>query len=473
MDLQSAVYFAFLGLIAVLHRPLGARGRVLLLLAASMVFYAFSSPGFLVMLLLLSALNYGAVLRLARSDDGRARTALFAGIVGLDVMTLVFFKYLVRPLNAWLALAPAGPQELLRLGIPLGISYFTFQMVSATTDAYRREWQPAGRDLPTFILFGLFFPQITSGPIPRAPRLIPQLALETTPALEDRLDGLRLIAYGLVKKFVVANRLADYVNQVFASPTGATSAHFSTLPAMIGCLFNVLDLYADFSSYVDIALGSARILGIRLDPNFDRPFVSTSVTEFWRRWHMTLSFWLRDYVYMPLLIRIRSLGAWSVSGALILTFAICGVWHDATWPYVSFGVAQGCAMSTELVTKRWRGRHLRSLPAPAMLAAGWLYTMVFFALSEVLFRAPSLEVAGRVFFELMRPEPLHSMAELFAYKGPFDFAMDFVALAVWATLASVVRRDSRLSTPWFVFACALLVLFLGRLSSGQFIYAGF
>jgi D-alanyl-lipoteichoic acid acyltransferase DltB (MBOAT superfamily) len=234
----------------------------------------------------------------------------------------------------------------------------------------------------------------------------------------------------------------------------------------------VLNLYADFSSYVDIAIGSARLLGIHLDPNFNRPFTSTSVTELWRRWHMTLSFWLRDYIYMPLLIRIRTLRMGGVIIALIFTFAVCGIWHDATWPYLSFGLAQGLAMSVELMTKRWRAGWLRQAPAGAAISAGWLYTMSFFVLSEVFFRASSLSDAWRVFGNLFNCRLFASSSELFAYKGPFDFAMAFVAVGIWFAVAHAARREA-VPTPLFALGCALLVMFLGRLGTGQFIYAGF
>ncbi len=304
MGLDSAFYLCFLFCVAALHAVLPPRGRVIVLLCASLAFYAASSVSYLVLLLILCGLNYAAVRSLSRATEERPQTGVFIGAVALNLAVLILFKYETKIIGAAIGRLGWGVPKtggVVRIAAPLGLSYVTFQMLACITDVYRRTWKLDG-GLGRFVLFGFFFPQISSGPIPRAERLFPQL-LGDKPTTEDRLAGLRLIAYGLFKKFVVANRLSEYVGSVFDDKVAV-----STLPALLACCFNALQLYADFSGYVDIAIGSARFLGIRLDPNFDRPFVSTSVTEFWRRWHMSLSFWLRDYLYMPMLIRIRDLG---------------------------------------------------------------------------------------------------------------------------------------------------------------------
>jgi D-alanyl-lipoteichoic acid acyltransferase DltB (MBOAT superfamily) len=297
-------------------------------------------------------------------------------------------------------------------------------------------------------------------------------AADTAPTAEDRLAGLRMIGYGLFKKYVVANRLTDYVLQIFPGDTAASVSHYSTLPTALGCVFNALNLYADFSSYVDIAVGSARFLGFRLDPNFNRPFLSTSVTEFWRRWHMTLSFWLRDYLFMPLLISIGRLGTLGVVIAVIFTFAICGLWHGATWTYILFGISQGVAMSIEISTKRWRTRLIRRLPKTLVAGSAWLYTVGFFVLSEVFFRASSLPEVWNIYGRLTSYQPLTSISEIFAAHGPFDFALALLVTALWFGVSQMFRAVS-VATPLFLLACSLMVLFLGRLGNGQFIYAGF
>jgi D-alanyl-lipoteichoic acid acyltransferase DltB (MBOAT superfamily) len=473
MGLQEASYFLFLGLVAVVSSVVAPRWRVAVLFAASLFFYARSSPEYLVLFLALSTLNYWAAVYLSRDQDFPGRGRIFGAILALDLVVLFVFKYLKYVVGMFAAHpGSATSQTVFKLALPLGISYFTFQMVACVTDAYRRDFRAGGGWL-RFMLFGVFFPQITSGPIPRAGRLLPQLSGELNATAEDREAGLRLIAYGLFKQYVVANRLSDYVEQIFSQSAQGGSLPYSTLPTILACVFNALNLYANFSGYVDIARGSARVLGIHLDLNFDRPFISTSVSEFWRRWHMTLSFWLRDYIYMPLLIRIRELGMTGVIIALIITFAICGLWHDAAWTYLFFGVAQGVAMSAELLTKRWRTKRLKLLPSRAVLVAGWLYTMTFFVLSEVFFRASSLANAWQVFGSVFQWHLPHNVRDVFVNMGPFNFLFDLVAVGAWLGVSQVMRRESTMSTPIFVFVCALLILFLGQLGTAHFIYAGF
>jgi D-alanyl-lipoteichoic acid acyltransferase DltB (MBOAT superfamily) len=468
MGLDSAIYLLFLGFVAVVHAWLPGRWRVVVLLGASLIFYTASSVNYLILLLSLCGLNYGAVLGLSQISEQRRRTCVFAGAVAVNLAALIVFKYAADGIGGILARCGWHGQgtEVIRLAIPLGLSYFTFQMLACVTDAYRQTWKPEP-GFVRFILFGLFFPQISSGPIPRAERLLPQLADGGCPTAEDRLAGLRLIAYGFFKKYVVANRLNEYVSIIFGYPSG-----FGTLPILLACCFNALQLYADFSGYVDIAIGSARLFGIRLDPNFDRPLKSTSVTELWRRWHMTLSFWLRDYLYLPLLIRIRTLGKLGVVLALIITFAICGIWHAATWTYLLFGISQGLAMSVEFLTKSWRAKRLKRLPQHLVALAGNAYTLGFFALAQVLFRAANLPQAREIYSRLFHLQ----MSGMFSASDegkPYFIALDCAAIGVWIGVAYFCPRTSDRSTPWFVLLCALLILFLGHLGSAHFIYAAF
>jgi D-alanyl-lipoteichoic acid acyltransferase DltB (MBOAT superfamily) len=474
MALQDAGYFVFLAIIALLHARLSPHKRLLLLLAASLVFYGMSSLSYLAMFLVLVTFNFWVAARLRDLDDGVGRALVFYGALTANLAVLVFFKYGLRWLNAG-QIPPAlevPRSALMSLAIPLGISYFTFQVLSCVIDAHRRDWK-LEQGWTQFAAFGLFFPQITSGPIPRAPHLLPQIAAQPGAGAEDVSIGLRMIGYGLFKKYVVANRINPYVTEIFSNPIDAATPHYTSIPTLIGCLLNVLNLYADFSSYVDIAIGSARLVGIRLDPNFDRPFSSTSVTELWRRWHMTLSFWLRDYLFMPTVIRLGNLGTAGVVIALLFTFAICGIWHDATWPYLLFGLAQGVAMSVELLTKRWRKRHLKRVPGLLLVLLGWTYTMAFFVLSEVFFRSPAMKDAARVFSRLFDVRLFRSAGELFAFKGPFEFALNFAVIFLWFAMAGLFRRMKIISTPGYLFLAGTLVLFLGCLGNGHFIYAGF
>ena len=452
-----------------IHALLPRGGRGLVLLCASLAFYACSSLYDLVLMLALCSLNYGVALALSRPWPQRRRTWLFAAGVAANLATLLAFKYAPGFTGEMLARLCGWDDQsagAIRLILPLGLSYFTFQMVGCLTDAYRQTWK-LNQGYATFVLFGFFFPQISSGPIPRADRLLPQLADGGHPTAHDRLAGVRLIAYGFFKKYVVANRLAPYVSILFAVPPD-----MGTVPVLLACCFNVLQLYADFSGYVDIAIGSARFFGIRLDPNFDHPFASSSVTEFWRHWHMTLSFWLRDYVYLPLLIRIRALGKSGVVLALLITFSIIGVWHGAKWTYLVFGICQGVAMSAEFLTKSWRTRWQRGWPPWTAAWAGRLYLLSVFTLSSVFFRSADLSQAANVFGRLVQCK-WSGMFGIPTEVKPFFVFLDCLAVAIWVGMARLHRKSSDDSTPWFALLCALLIVFLGHLGSLHFIYAAF
>ncbi len=276
-----------------------------------------------------------------------------------------------------------------------------------------------------------------------------------------------MIAYGFFKKYVVATRLSEYVTAIFKDPPMDNS-----FPILLAACFNALQLYADFSGYVDIAIGSARFLGIRLDPNFDRPYASTSVTEFWRRWHMTLSFWLRDYLYMPLVIRLRTLGKLGIALALIGTFAICGIWHGATWPFLLFGVAQGVALTAEFLTKSWRTKKLKRAPRQLIAWAGSFYTLGFFVLGQVMFRSTNVSQAGTIYKRLFQFRFSGGIGESFG-AWRYYFILSCAAVAAWLIAAWVLRRTSDRMTPWFMVFCGCCILFLGGLATGHFIYAAF
>jgi D-alanyl-lipoteichoic acid acyltransferase DltB (MBOAT superfamily) len=468
MELDNSLFLLFLACVALLQGLLPARARVALLLTASLAFYAYASVNYLVLLLLLCAVNFAAVSSLSKNANDRRRTLVFASAVLLNLLVLICFKYASGLLGQMLAKLGWHGQDgaAFKIAAPLGISYFTFQMLACVTDAYRGNWR-LERGFSDFVLFGLFFPQISSGPIPRAGGLLPQLQNGGAPTAEDRLAGLRMIAFGFFKKYVVASRLGEYVDAIFKDPPGN-----NVIPVGIACVFNAIQLYTDFSGYVDIAMGSARLLGIRLDANFDRPFSSTSVTEFWRRWHMTLTTWLRDYLYMPLVIRLRNFGKTGIVIVTLVTFAICGIWHGASWTFLLFGVAQGVAMIIEFLTKSWRTRTFKQVPKVIIARLGNLYTLAFFVLSQVLFRSVDLKQALSIYHLLFH---VHLSGRINDFIGtrPYMFAFDLIGVGAWVAVAMLYRRTSDSRTPWFVALSASLIVFLGCVTSAHFIYAAF
>ncbi|NLB65235.1 MAG: MBOAT family protein [Lentisphaerae bacterium] len=390
------------------------RARSVFLLSASLFFYGLWSWKFALMLLGSALLNHAAACRIdALSNNpaaGRTRRRLVVGVVSLNLGLLAFFKYtgflvadvlfpLLRPLAQ--ALGPETVWRLIRLQeetypwiativLPVGISFFTFQALSYVLDVYRRQAPPA-RSWIDFANYLAFFPQLVAGPIVRAAHLVPQM--ETMPTRETTLEAPRamfLILMGLLKKIVIANWLAAQV----ADPVFAAPELYSGPDVLIAVYAYAVQIYCDFSAYSDIAIGAALLLGFHFPANFHAPYSATTLQDFWRRWHISLSTWLRDYLYIPL-------GGSRRGGArtylnLLVTFLLGGLWHGAAWTFVLWGAFHGVYLALE----RWFREHIR-WPAPDTPVAStlwrwlgriWIFHVVCF--SWLLFRGGNLDTVG-------------------------------------------------------------------------------
>jgi alginate O-acetyltransferase complex protein AlgI len=472
MQLDSGQYFLFLAIVWVLWRLLPKMAAAGALLTASVLFYASSNLMHLGLLLLLAGFNYAAVRNLTVWNVRRDRTLMFWLAVVVDVGLLVFYKCACSYLD------PKGVPKSIRdltpvtlentMAFPLGLSFLTFQMISCVTDIYRRKYQWSSGP-GSFFLFAFFFPQISAGPIPRASELVPQLTGPRRLAFEDLEAGISLLAYGLFKKLVVANRLQIYVDHVFSS-----DAHTSTTPVLLAFVFNALRLYADFSGYTDMARGSARLFGIVLAENFNYPLLAESVTEFWRRWHITLSNWLRDYLYRPLVYRLRHLGdRTAVVLSVTFTMLVCGLWHRCSWPFLVFGLAHGSALSLEFLTRQSRLGWVQKWPWLGTRWIGRCYVFAFFVLTGAFFRADSLSQAWELYGKIFRPSLRHGLNELSAVSGQFLFLLNFAALALWGLMAALRPKWVEHRCAWFVLLCAMITLVLGKLQEGEFVYVAF
>jgi D-alanyl-lipoteichoic acid acyltransferase DltB (MBOAT superfamily) len=270
--------------------------------------------------------------------------------------------------------------------LPVGISFYTFQSLSYTIDVFRGE-QPAERNLGKYALFVSFFPQLVAGPIERSTALLPQFDEHHQFNYDRVVSGLRLMAWGLFKKIVVADQLAVLVNGVYNEPSGLVGPHF-----VLATVFFAFQIYCDFSGYSDVAIGAAQVLGFKLMMNFNRPYVAQSVSEFWSRWHISLSTWFRDYLYIPLGGNRASVPRWYVN--VMVVFLVSGLWHGAKWTFVVWGVLHGIYLIFSLITKSFRERAAIACGlkrVPLLHAA--LRTLVVFALvcfAWIFFRANSL-----------------------------------------------------------------------------------
>jgi len=382
---NSLEYLVFLPVAWVLFWSVPRR-RVELMLVASYVFYASWSVPYAAMVFGLVVANYvfGRMLGAAR----RLRGALLAAFIGLDLAVLALFKYadfalasVASGANALLGMQLDPP--LLSLVLPLGISFFTFEFIHYLVDIYRGD-VPV-HSFSKFHVFVAFFPTQIAGPIKRFQQFVPSLAAlgHFDPVLAR--DGLWLIGRGLVKKVLLADRLALWANQGFSVAAGGA---IGTPDAWITTLAFSLQIYFDFSGYTDIARGSAALFGFRIPINFDAPYLATSLADFWRRWHISLSTWLRDYLYIPLGGSRRPMPI--VVRNLIITMVLGGLWHGAAWHFVAWGGLWGVGLAAHHLL-RDRVRLPRSLP---VVVAGWLFTQLFVLVAWVLFRADSFDAAG-------------------------------------------------------------------------------
>ena len=439
------------------------RARKLLLLVASYGFYASWNPFFVVLLGFSTAVDFVAALAMERAASQRRRRALLLVSLCVNLGLLGFFKYgkfLTESALAAVGMTLPEGSTLLEVALPVGISFYTFQSLSYSIDVYRGR-QQATRSALDFALYVSFFPQLVAGPIVRASQLLPQLRGARSTSAEDAVEGLMRIGVGLVKKVVLADTLAIYVDQVFEAP-GLHSG-----PEVVLALYAFsFQAYFDFSGYSDIAIGLARLFGVRLPENFDHPYRATSIREFWQRWHITLSTWLRDYLYVSLGGN-RGGRARTVLN-LFITMLLGGLWHGAGFGFLYWGAYQGVMLGVhrvwlwrvgeerEPLTPRW----LRQLATFQLLSAGW-----------ILFRAPTIDVS----FELVRRLPVPG----FDWNLQSGQVLALLALALvlhFGTQARQVGTRLLALPPWLQgvgYAAATSLIYLASGRTGEFIYFQF
>ncbi|HEY2429423.1 MAG TPA: MBOAT family protein [Acidimicrobiales bacterium] len=390
MTFNSLQYALFLPAVLLVYWQLKRRQQNWLLLVASYVFYGAFDWRFLGLLMISTGTDYTVGRLLEVSDDDRRRKRIFACSLVVNLVILGFFKYWdfftgdAGRILHHIGLGASPP--VLHILLPVGISFYTFHGMSYTFDVYRRKIEPT-RSLLDFAVFVAFFPQLVAGPIGRAHLQLPQFQRDRVrPDLAKVKEGSLLILMGLFKKVAIADALAPYVASAFDA-----SASASWVTLLVGMYAFAFEIYGDFAGYSDIARGSAILLGIELPENFNQPYLSRSITEFWRRWHISLSNWLRDYLYVPLGGNRGSEAA--TYRNLMLTMLIGGLWHGASWTFVVWGGLHGLGLAFERrfthyaqedVNRPWRVRSdaLRTFVTFQVVCLGWVF-----------FRSPNFTVA--------------------------------------------------------------------------------
>jgi alginate O-acetyltransferase complex protein AlgI len=480
---NSLTYLVFFSVVLVAYWALPAhRARLGLLLAASWLFYAAWYPIYLLLLIAVTAANYGAALGVNATVKSRPRVArrIVAAIVTADLANLGFFKYAnfflesAAGVSHGLHWSPWRPPHL-DVFLPLGISFYTFQKIAYVVDVHRGD-TPVIRNPLKMALFGGFFPQLIAGPIVRSNEFIPQLASLRRFDRGLFLHGLDLIAVGLVKKVLVADQLAPFVDQVFATP-----GTFGAGTLLFAVYAYTAQIYCDFSGYTDIGRGCAYCLGYHLPRNFESPYFSVNLTEFWRRWHMTLSQWLRDYLYIPLGGNRR--GRLRTYWNLFVTMTLGGLWHGASWNFVVWGMLHGAGLAVTRFAHEQLGvpPHRPLVAGRAYRAASIFVTFQFVAFAWIFFRAGTfggaLDVIGGIargpwfaphdwetFGRLRLPLVGAALAGLAAVHG----------IATVAAGAGVQRTPLwRTARPFGYFAVIVACLLLASRGAQQFIYFQF
>ena len=415
MLFNSLIFLVFLAVVLLVYPRLRHRAQNVFLLAASYLFYGYWDWRFLGLLIVSTLTDFYVGRSLQTTEAPAARKRLLLVSVCVNLGLLGFFKYFnffVESMGTIIADFGMEPHvPLLRVLLPVGISFYTFQTLSYTIDVYRRRLEPT-HDLLDFGLFVSFFPQLVAGPIERASNLLPQVARPRTVSRYQVESGLNLILMGFFKKIFVADTLAPFVNQVWDAPGGLTAGQLLT-----GVYAFCFQIYGDFSGYSDIARGVSRLLGFELMENFHAPYLSRSPAEYWRRWHVSLSTWLGDYLYVPLGGNRK--GTARTYFNLMVTMLLGGLWHGASWTFVAWGLWNGLYLAAYRLTGggkvdlRWP----RGFKPVLWNVLKVVVTFHLIAVAKVLFRSPDFGTAWVVISGIL------SGRGLLAFGAPHVFVV--------------------------------------------------
>ena len=446
-----------------------------MLLAASLLFYAaLNVPYLLVVLVLVAISTYSFGIWLDRADTPKTKRALIWGGIAANILILVVMKYLpflsenLKALSEILSLdAKIQPAKAF---VAIGVSYYVFQAISYLVDIYLESEKPE-RHFGYFALYLAFFPKLLQGPIERAGDLIPQLKTRYEFNYGNMRFSILLFTWGLFKKIVIADRLGLYVDAVY------NDVHaFSGLPLLLATYAYAFQIYMDFSGYTDMALGSARLFNINLTQNFNSPYLATSVIDFWRRWHISFSRWILDYIFKPLQMQWRNWKNLGTAAALIATFLVSGIWHGASWGFVIWGFLHGLYMACSVFYKPYQRKlHAALGIEKTRFLKVWQIFMTFnlVSIAWVFFRANSYSDALFIFSNLKN---FHNSTIMFR---PSDYSNSFfliISIAYFIISVSFIHSNSKLfqyKLRWIFYYSLFLIIFYLGVNNNNFIYFQF
>ena len=438
------------------------KSQKLILLVSSFIFIGYYHIAFLAIAVGIAMITYFAGRMIATADNDKKAGWLLLS----SILLLVFIWLALR--HPWIV-----PKSIYLF--PLGISFYSFQALSYLIDIYWGDEKPE-RNVWDFLIYMLFFMKFLSGPIERSGDFLPQIKGKKTFDYDIVSFGLKLIVIGLFKKVVIADNMAPYIDNMYAGMHTASGVQL-----LMTCLLYPIQLYTDFSGYTDIAIGGAAMFGLKLAPNFDRPFISKSTSELWRRWHMSLSFWVRDYVYIPLTSVTRRMGLTGISFSLIITFTALGLWHGAGWNFVVYGLIQGVIITYEMLTTGLHKRMANAMGKSFYNSVFIIRTYLLYAVSLVFFRAESLSDATYLIshISLQVNSKWNEINIGMPDRNTLVCSITFVLLMVFEhynqdnNLIKVISKKPT-AVRWTVYYIIVFILFIyGAFNTDTFVYLQF
>jgi D-alanyl-lipoteichoic acid acyltransferase DltB (MBOAT superfamily) len=484
MLFNSLHFLLFFIIVTSLYFALPHNRRWLLLLISSCYFYMAFVPIYIIILGGTIVIDYFAGIFIEKSEGKRRKLFLVASLVA-NIGVLAVFKY-YNFINENLSFLLHGfgvsnPIPYLSILLPVGLSFHTFQAMSYTIEVYRGH-QKAERHFGIYSLYVMFYPQLVAGPIERPQNMLHQFREKYDFDYDRVMSGLRLMAWGLFKKVVIADRLAIAVDTVFNNPE-----QHNSLSLIIATVFFTFQIFCDFSGYSDMALGAARIMGFKLMTNFDKPYQSKSVHEFWKRWHISLSTWFKDYLYITLGGNRVTVPRWYLN--LFIVFLVSGLWHGANWTFVIWGALHGFYLVFGLITQKYRDRFNQLLRIDKVPIISTISTFVLVAFAWIFFRANSVDSAFYIVKHIFTgiPDVVHQLInnqpvlESMGLKKN-DFALSILLIIFLETVHYVQSKKSLsdifVQKPAYVrwavyYGVILAIIFLGVFENRQFIYFQF
>lgn len=486
MLFNSVEFFVFLPIVLVIYFFLGNKGRLYFLLFASYFFYASWKIEYLALIVFTTLTSYYTGLGIDMTSK-LWKKKLYVGIVAsVNLGILFIFKYFnffnnaISDLNSIFDINYEG--LMLNVILPVGISFYTFQALSYVIDIYRED-TVVEKNIIRFSLYVSFFPQLVAGPIERSYNLLPQLKSFSTFKYRNISDGFRLILWGLFTKVVIADRLAQIVNSVY------NDVHsYSGVSLLIATFFFTYQIYLDFSGYSNIAIGVAKLFNIDLMENFRRPYFSKTITEFWGRWHISLSTWFKDYLYIPLGGNRVSNKRWIVN--ILVVFLVSGLWHGANYTFIIWGGIHGIMLVIEKTIYGNKIRKISSLGIRKNIFR-WLITYVVVVIAWVFFRANNVSDA---FYILTHFFDINIVDIKYLFKGagvgsvrllgvkPFEFVLSLFFTFIFIIISFSIRKKGLVNTlgtlpvvvRWFIYiATTITILWFGKFGINEFIYFQF